>query len=78
MNRVKNEEMRRKIVTVKELADRAEQGVLHCFRDVERIEEHLVKVTRSDVRGTGRRGGPQIGWIYSVKRALDARGMSAE
>ncbi len=34
------------------------------------------RITRSDVRGTRPRGRPQIGWMDSVKRALDA--MSVE
>ncbi len=34
------------------------------------------KITRSDVRGNRPRGRPRIGWMDSVKRALDARLMS--
>ncbi len=39
----------------------------------------LVKnATGSDVRGTRPMGRPQVGWMGSVKRVLDARGMSVE
>ncbi len=42
MNRVGNEEMRRKTVVIRELADRAEQGVLRWFGYIDRMNEgHL-------------------------------------
>ncbi len=42
MNPVRNEEIRRRTVIVRELADRAEQGVLRWFGHVERMgERHL-------------------------------------
>ncbi len=72
-NRVRNDEMSRRIVFLKELADRAEQGVLRWFGHIDWIKDTWVKrITRSDVRGTRSRGRPQIGWMDSVKRALDA------
>ncbi len=50
--------------------------MLQWFGHVERMEEkHLVKkITRSDVRGVR----PLMRWLDSVKRALGARGLSAE
>ncbi len=39
MNGVRNEEMQRRTVVVRELADRAQQGVLRWFGHVERMEE---------------------------------------
>ncbi len=39
MARVRNEEMRRRTVVAKELAERAEQRVLRWFGHVERMEE---------------------------------------
>ncbi len=80
MDRERNEEVKRRTRDVKELAERAEQGVLPWFGHVERMEaERLVKkITRSDVRGARPRGGPGMGWIDSVKRVLGARGMSVE
>ncbi len=58
MDWVSNEEVRRRTVVVKELAERAEQGVLRWFWYVERMEEERLvkKVTRSDVRGVRPRG----------------------
>ncbi len=65
---------------VRELAERAEQGVLRWFGYVERMEEERLvkKITRSDVRGVRPSGRPRVGWLDSVKRALGARGMSVE
>ena len=78
MDRVRNEEVRRRTGVTRQLADRAEQGVLRWFGHVERMAEgRLVKkITRSDVRGVRPRGRPRTGWMDSVKRALDARGLS--
>lgn len=42
INRVRNEEMQRRTVVVRELTDRAEQGILRWFGHVERMDEgHL-------------------------------------
>ncbi len=78
MDRVRNEEVRRRTGDVRELAERAEQGVLRWFVHVERMEEERLakKVTRSDVRGVRPRRRPLMGWLDSVKRALGGRGLS--
>ncbi len=79
MDRVRNNETRRTEV-VRELAERAEQGVLRWFGHMERMEEGrlVTKITISDMRGIRPRGRPRMGWLDSVKRALGARGMSVE
>ncbi len=80
MDRVRNDEIQRRMGVVRELAERAEQGVLWWFGHVERMaEEHLVKkTTRSHVRDVRPRGRSRMGWLNSVKRTLGARGMSVE
>ncbi len=80
MDRVRNEEVRRRTGFVKKLAERAGQRVLRWFEHVERMEEErsVKKVSRSDVRGVRQRGRPRMGWLDSVMRALGARGMSVE
>ncbi len=62
------------------MAKRAKQGVLQWFGHVERMEEEswVKKITRSDVRGVRPRRRPHMGWLDSVKRALDVRVMSVE
>ncbi len=77
MNRVRNDEMSRRTVVLKELADRAEQGVLRWFGHIDWTKGTWVKrITRSDVRGSRTRERLQIGWKDSVRRELDA--MSVE
>ncbi len=78
MNRVRNDEMSRRSVVLKELADRPEQGVLQWLghRDWMKGATWVKRITRSDVRGARPRGRPQIGWMDSVKQALDV--MSVE
>ncbi len=75
-----NEKVRRRMGVVKELIERAKQGVSQWFGHVERMEEEsLVKmITGSDVRGVRPRERPRMGWIDSVKRASGARGRYVE
>ncbi len=60
MDRTRNDEVQRRTGVVKELAERAEQGVLRWFGHVERMEEECLvkKKTISDVRGVRPRGRP--------------------
>ncbi len=71
--------MRRRTGAVRELTERAEQGVLWWFGHVERMEEEcLVRKSRSDVKSVRPRRRPCMGQLDSVKRTLGARGMSVE
>ena len=58
----------------------AERRVLQWFGHMDRMdEEQLVKKRAySEVRGVRLRGRPRMGWMESVKRALDVRGLSVE
>ena len=80
MDRVRNEEVRRRTGVLQEMSARAEQRVLQWFGHVERMdEERLVKkIAESEARGVRLRGRPRMGWMDSVKRALDVRGLSVE
>ncbi len=80
MDRVRNEEVRRRTGVVRDLADRSLQRMLRWFGHVERMEEKclLKKITESDVRGVRVRGRPRMGWMDSMKRMLDARRMFVE
>ena len=80
MDRVRNEEVRRRAGTENELASRADQRVLIWFAHVERMDE--CRMTRSvlmaEVSGGRVRGRP---WLFSrdgVKVALGNRGMTVE
>ncbi len=71
--------MRRRTRVVRELAQRAEQGMLQWFGHVKRMEEeNLVKKTRYDVRGVRPRGRSRMGGMDSVKRVLVVRRVSVE
>ena len=78
MDRVRNEEVRRRARIEKELASRADQRVLRWFGHVERMDEYrmasrvlMAKVSRGRVRGR-----PRLGWMDGVKVALGNRGMT--
>ncbi len=80
MDQVRNDEVQRRTGVVKELAERAKQGVVRWFGHVERMEEECLvkKITRSDRRGVRSRGRPRTGWLDSVKRVFSPSGMSVE
>ena len=80
MDRVRNEEVRRRTGVVRDLAGRAEQCVLRWFGHVERMEEgRLVKrIVRSSGKGGNLRGRPRKGWMDSVKEAVKVRGGTLE
>ena len=79
-DRVRNEEVRRRVHVERELSDRVDQSVLRWFGHVERMdEERLVKrVMNSDVEGNRPRGRPRFGWADGVRKALRGRGMTVE
>ena len=82
MDRVRKEEVRCRTEIARQLAEEAEERVLRWFGYVERMEKgRLVKkVSLSDVRGTSIRTSSRqlTRRMHSVKRALDAVGMSVE
>ena len=75
MDRVRNEEVRRRAGIERELASRADQGVLSWFGHVERMDEYRMgrSVLMAEVSG-----GPRLGWMDGVKVALGNRGMLVE
>ena len=80
MDRVRNEEVRRRDGTERELASRADKRVLRWFGHVERMDEHRMarRVLMADVNGGRVRGRPRLGWMDGVKVALGKRGMTVE
>ena len=80
MDRVRNEEVRRRAGIERELASRADQRVLRWFGHVERIDEYRMarRVLMAKVSGGRVRGRPGLGWIDGVKVALGNRGMTVE
>ena len=80
MNKVRNEEVRRRAGIEKDLASIADQRVLRWFGHVERMDEFRMarKVLMAEVSGGRVRGRPRLGWMDGVKVALRNRGMTAE
>ena len=80
MDRVTNEEVRRRAGIERELASRADQRVLRWFGHMERMDEYLMarRVLMAEVSGGRVRERPRLGWMDSVKVALGNRGMTVE
>ena len=80
MDRVRNEEVRRKAGIERELASRAVQRVLRWFGHVERMDECRMarRVLMAEVGGGRVRRRPKLGLMDGVKVALGNRGMAVE
>ena len=79
MNRVRNEELRRR-AGIERVASRADQIVLRWFGHVDRMDEYRMarRVLSAEVSGGWERGRPRLGWMDGVKLALGNRGMTVE
>ena len=80
MDKVGNEEVRRRARIERELASRVDQRVLGWFILVERMDEYRLarKVLTADVSGVRVRGRLRLGWMEGAKVAFGSRGMTAE
>ena len=80
MDRVRNEEVRRRAGIERELASRADQRVLRRVVHVERMDEYRMarRVLMAKVRGGRVRRRPRLGWMDGMKVALGNRGMTVE
>ena len=80
MDRVSNEEVRRRAGIERELASSADQRVLRWFVHVERMDEYRMarRVLMAEVSGRRVRGRPRLGWMEGVKVALGNKGMTVE
>ncbi|XP_076038213.1 uncharacterized protein LOC143023538 isoform X2 [Oratosquilla oratoria] len=75
LDRVRNEEVRRRTGVERELGDRVDERVLGWFGHMERMsEERLVKeVWNAEVEGVNMRGHPRMRWMDGVKGALQKK-----
>ena len=80
MDRVRNEEVRRRAGIERELASRADQRVLRWFRHVERMDDYRMarRVLMAKVSGGWVQGRPMLGWMDGAKVALGNRGMTVD
>ena len=80
MDRVTNEEVRRRAGMERELASRADRRVLRRFGHVERMDDYRTarNVLMAEVSGGRVRGRPRLGRMDGLKVALGNRGMTME
>ena len=80
MDRVTNEEVRRRAGIESELASREDQRVLRWFGHVERMDGYRMarRVLTDEVSGGRVQGRPRLGWMDGVKVALGNRGMTVD
>ena len=80
MDRVRNEEVRRRAGIEMELASRADQRVLRWFGHVERMDDYRMagKVLIAEVSWGRVQGRPRLDWMDGVKVAVGNRGMTVE
>ena len=80
MDRVRNEEVRRRAGIERELANKADQRVLRWFGHVERTDEYCMarRVLMAELSEGRVRRRPRLGWMDGVKVALGNRGMPVE
>ena len=80
MDRVRNEEVRKRAGIGRELASGADQRVLRWFGHVERMDEYHMgrRVLMAEVSGGRVQWRPRLGWMDGVKVALGNRGMKVE
>ena len=80
MDRVRDEEVRRRAGIEMELASRADQRALRWLEHVERMDEHRMarRVLMTEESEGQVRGRPRLGWMDGVKMVLDHRGMTVE
>ena len=74
MDRVRNEEVRRRAGIERELASRADQRLLRWFGHVERTDEYRMarRVLMAEISGGRVRLRPRLGWMDGVKVSLGA------
>ena len=67
MDRVMNEEVRRRSLIEKEVASRVDPRVARWFGHVERMDEYRMarRVLMSEVSGRRVRGGPRLRWMVA-------------
>ena len=79
MDRVRNEEVRRRAGIVRELVS-IDQRELRWFGHVKRLDEHRMarRVLMAEVNGGRVRRRPRVGLMDGVKVALGSRGITME
>ena len=76
MDRIRNEEVRKRAGIERELASRADQRVLRWLGHVERMDEYRMarRLFIAEISGGLVRGKPRLGWANGIKMALGNSG----
>ena len=77
-DRVRNEEVRKKVQVNEKLSERIDKRVLTWFGHVERMNDGRMtkRVYKSEVSGTRLRGRPRLRWKDGVKRTMQSMNVS--
>ena len=80
LDRLRNEEVRRRAGVERKLSERVDQRVLGWYGHMVRMnDERLTKrVWKAEASGVRMRGRPEKRWMDGVVRALGVRGLSLE
>ena len=80
MDRVRNDEIRRRTGVTMDLACRVDRNVLRWFGHMERMDGGCLtkRVMEAGVDGRAWRGRRRTSWMHGVKSALSTRGLSVE
>ena len=80
LDRLRNEEVRRRTGVERKLSERVDQKVLGWYGHMVRMSDERLtyKVWKAETNGVRLRGRPQRAWMDGVVRALGARGISVE
>jgi len=80
MDRIRNEEIRRRCGIGRGVLERAEERMLKWFGHMERMGRDRVvrRVYDAEVEGDRGRGRPRRRWMDGVREALEGRGMTVE
>ena len=80
INRVRNEEIRRRCRKKASVSERMDQSTLRWFGHVERMEDDRLakKVYILEMQGPRCRGRPHKRWMYGVKEVLCKRDLTLQ
>ena len=80
IDRIRNEEVRRRCGKVVSVGIKRDQSVLRWFGHIERMNEERIqkRMYESSVAGVRRRGRPRRGWMDGVMSALNERGLNIQ
>ena len=79
-DRVRNEEVRRRVGIQETLSERMDRRVLSWYGHIERMDDDRLtkRIYKANARGARVRGRPKMAWMDGVKRAVEKRGVTVD